>query len=100
MADGNNHGYELLYIARPDLDDNSVSAINERVAQLIANASGRMENTELWGRRALAYPIQRHMEGNYILHRFEMDPNATDELERLLRFNENVIRFMLLRTDE
>ncbi len=100
MADGRNHEYELVFIAQPEIDENSLSAINERVAQFISAEKGQVNSTELWGRRPLAYPIKNHMEGNYVLQRFEMDPSATDELERLLRFNENVIRFLLIRTDE
>ena len=59
----------------------------------IAAENGAINATELWGRRPLAYPIKNHMEGNYVLQRFQMDPGATDELQRLLRFNEDVIRF-------
>lgn len=100
MADGKNHEYELVFITQPDVDDAGLEAINERVSQFIAAENGEIEATELWGRRPLAYPIQNHMEGNYVLQRFEMDPGATDELQRLLRFNEDVIRFLLIRTDE
>ena len=100
MADGKNHAYELVFIAQPEIAEDALAMINDRLVQLIDTYNGQVEATELWGRRALAYPINRHMEGQYVLHRFEMDPSATDELERLLRFNEDVIRFLLIRTDE
>jgi small subunit ribosomal protein S6 len=56
--------------------------------------------TETWGRRNLAYPIKKYGTGHYVLQRFEMNPGGTAELDRLLRFNENVMRYLLTRTDE
>ncbi len=54
----------------------------------------------MWGKRTLAYPIKKLFEGHYVLHRFEMAPNGTGEIDRLLRYNENVLRYLLIRLDE
>ena len=74
--------YELIYILHPDMDEDSILALNERVSELIAGQEGSVLTTELWG------------------NRLQMPPAATAEVERLLRFNENVIRYLIVRTDE
>lgn len=94
------HEYELVYILQPDLDEQSILAVNERVEQHVASSNGAMTTTELWGRRTLAYPIKKHFEGHYILQRFTLDPDKVTELDRILRLNENVMRYLVLRTDE
>lgn len=100
MASENNHEYELVYIIQPEVSESGLNALNERITTLITNENGEMIGTELWGRRTLAYPIKKFFEGHYILHRFSMAPQGTAELDRTLRLNEDVIRYMLIRTDE
>ncbi len=100
MTDTALHEYELVFIVRPNLGDEGVTTLNGRVAQLITSQSGQMQSTELWGKRTLAYPIRKFYEGVYVLHRFAMAPQGTGELERLLRFNEDVLRYLIVRTDE
>lgn len=94
------HEYELVFVMQPDLDEQGIANINDRIAQIITNANGTIDSTEMWGKRTLAYPIKKFFEGHYVLHRFQMDPSGTAELDRLLRFNENVIRYLVIRTDE
>jgi small subunit ribosomal protein S6 len=100
MAEANVHEYEVVYIARPTLTEDALAALNDRFSQLVANQSGQVQATELWGKRTLAYPINKFYEGFYILNRVVMPPQGTIELERLFRFNEDVIRYLLVRTDE
>ncbi len=100
MANSDLREYELVYILQPELDEQGVTGINERLSQIVTEQSGSITATEMWGRRTLAYPIGKFFEGTYVLHRFQMQPETTGELDRLLRFNENVIRYLLIRTDE
>jgi small subunit ribosomal protein S6 len=100
MAESEQHEYELVYVLQPDLDEQGVLGVNERLTQLIGAQSGTVTATELWGRRTLAYPIDKYFEGHYVLHRFQMPPAGAGEVDRLLRLNENVIRYLLVRTDE
>jgi small subunit ribosomal protein S6 len=100
MANSEQRDYELVYILQPEMDEQGVLEFNERINQLVTNQSGSVAATELWGRRALAYPIGKYFEGHYVLHRFLMPPAGAGEVDRLLRFNENVVRYLLLRTDE
>ena len=73
--------------------------VNDRMSQIVGNHNGQLIETEMWGRRTLAYPIKKHFEGHYVLHRLNMFPDGTDEVERYLRFNEDVLRFLMMRTD-
>ena len=91
-------GYELVYIVQPDLNEDGLSALNERVTQTIVAQGGEIAGTELWGKRALAYPIKKKFEGHYMLHRVNMPGSGLDEVERLLRFNEDVMRYLFIRT--
>jgi small subunit ribosomal protein S6 len=92
--------YELVYVLQGSLDDDGVRDFNERLNQVIETQSGSVTTTEVWGRRTLAYPIGKNFEGHYILERFQMPPAGTAELERILRFNENVMRYLLIRNGE
>jgi small subunit ribosomal protein S6 len=92
--------YELVYVLQPGLDDTAVQGFEKRIADLIAAQGGTDIVTEPWGRRNLAYSINRYFEGFYILHRFAMPPSGAAELDRTLRFNEDVIRYLLMRQDE
>ena len=92
--------YELVFVLQGTLDDEGVRNFNERLNQVITAQSGTVTSTEMWGRRTLAYPIGKNFEGHYILERFAMPPAGTAEVDRLLRFNENVLRYLLIRTGE
>jgi small subunit ribosomal protein S6 len=100
MAGDIQHEYELVYILQPDMDEQGILALNERVEQMVTGANGAMTTTELWGRRTLAYPIKKQFEGHYVMHRFAIDPERVTEIDRVLRFNENVMRYLVLRHDE
>jgi small subunit ribosomal protein S6 len=92
--------YELVFVLLGNLDDEGVRGFNDRLNQVITSHSGTVNTTEIWGRRTLAYPIGKNFDGIYVLERFQMPPSGVDEVERLLRFNENVIRHLMIRTDE
>ncbi|MEZ4859992.1 MAG: 30S ribosomal protein S6 [Caldilineaceae bacterium] len=92
--------YELVYIVQPGLDDEALNTFNGRFTQTVVNNGGEIVSTEPWGRRTLAYPIKKHFEGHYVLQRFHMPTSGAAELDRFLRLNEDVIRYMLIRIDE
>ena len=79
LIDQELHEYELVYILQPELSEDSVLGVNDRVAQIIGNHHGQIIETEMWGRRTLADPIKKHFEGHYVLQRFNMFPDGTDE---------------------
>jgi small subunit ribosomal protein S6 len=92
--------YELVYIIQPEMDESGILSLNERVAQVIGDHSGEVLTTEMWGRRTLAYPIKKRFEGHYVMQRFTMLPDGTAEIERFLRLNEDVIRYLMFRRSE
>ena len=92
--------YEMVYVAQPDIGEDGLRQLNDRFAQAIGSQQGEISGTEIWGKRTLAYPIKKYFEGHYVLHRFQMPPQGAEELDRLLRLNENVIRYLIVRTDE
>ena len=93
--------YELVVIVSPDVAEDDVpDAVDRLIRQPVESEGGELQETDHWGRRKLAYPIQRHQEGNYVLTQLNMDPQKTDELERGLQISEEVLRYLLIRLDE
>ena len=92
--------YELVYIIQPNLDDDGVKAVDDRIGQAIFGEDGTITSTDHWGKRRLAYPIKGHFEGHYILHNLSMPPTAVLNVERQLRLSEDVLRFLFIRADD
>ncbi len=91
--------YEMLYILDPELGDEDLPAALDKVNNLVTRLGGEMgeiNQTAPWGKRRLAYPINKTQDGFYVLANFRMDPDKTGELERDLRISENVFRHMLI----
>jgi len=87
--------YELMYIVRPTVGDDQFPGVSERVDAIIANLGGEVQDKQPWGKRRLAYPIEKHEDGYYVLARIRLDPGRTQELEDQLRISDEVIRHML-----
>lgn len=87
--------YELMMIVRTELDEEGVNTLNERIGEFVRTTGGEVIETQLWGRRTLAYLIRKQREGNYVLMRLRLLPSATAALERSLRLNDNVLRHLL-----
>lgn len=100
MDGANGRQYELVYVLQPQLDESGVNSFDGRVCDVITTQGGGDIVTEVWGKRTLAYPINRFYEGVYILHRFQMPPAGADEVDRLLRYSEDVMRYLLMRNDD
>jgi small subunit ribosomal protein S6 len=92
--------YELVYIAQPDLDDEALKALAERIQQVIVANGGQVTSTESMGRRTLAYPIKRRRDGYYILIKASLTQKSITELERSLRLSEDVLRHMLVHLED
>jgi small subunit ribosomal protein S6 len=92
--------YEFTFIAHPDVEDEGLAGVTEKVSQFIADGGGQVTNVNHWGRRRLAYPIQKQKEGYYVLMQVQLDPESIGELERNLKLTEEVIRYLLVRADD
>jgi small subunit ribosomal protein S6 len=92
--------YELVFIAAPQLDDEGLVTLNERVTGWITAGNGTVTKVNVWGRQRLAYQIGKHTEGIYVQFDFELAPGASRELERSLRIDEQIIRHLVIRLNE
>ncbi|AFQ46434.1 MULTISPECIES: 30S ribosomal protein S6 [Desulfosporosinus] len=92
--------YELLYIIRPDLDEEATTALVDRLAGLVASNGGANLTVEKWGKRRLAYEIDDYKEGQYILMNFEGEGRTSQEIERVMKISDDVIRFLTVRKDD
>jgi small subunit ribosomal protein S6 len=91
--------YELAYIIDSELDEQSITAVEERVKGWIEAAGGTISNVDRWGKRRLAYPIQKRNEGYYYFVQIEMATDAGVMIERELRLSEQILRFMITSQD-
>ena len=87
--------YELVCIIQPDLDETAFKEAVAKVEGWITEADGTVDKTDVWGKRKLAYLINKQREGQYVLFYVTMPAAATKELERKIRFLEPVMRHML-----
>lgn len=92
--------YELMYILDPTLDEDASSALVGKIEELMSKQGVQLEKTEPWGKRRLAYPIDGHWDGNYVLSYFDAPPGAISEMERRLRNTDGILRFLTVRLDE
>ena len=95
------HRYELMVVLSPQVADESVTdTVDQLVRRPVETRGGAYLEANVWGRRKLAYPIKRQTEGNYVLTRFQLEPQHTKELERGLLISEEVLRHLLVKLDE
>ena len=93
--------YELIVIISPQVADEEVpDTIDRLIRHPIEGQGGEIQEVNQWGRRKLAYPIQKQLEGNYVLTQLRLDPLRTRELEQRLLISEDVIRHLLIRLDD
>jgi small subunit ribosomal protein S6 len=88
--------YELMYIARPELDDEGLQGAVESIDQLVAGTGGTVVRTTNWGRRRLAYEVDHMRDGHYMLLHIRMDGARVANLERALAIHETVFRHLLV----
>jgi small subunit ribosomal protein S6 len=92
--------YELVYIALPDSTEETLADLHQQVAAIVERFGGTIEKTENWGRRKLAYEINRQREGMYVLEVINGPGEMTAELDRRLRVLDTVMRHLIVRVDE
>lgn len=88
--------YELMYIVRPELDDDALRAAVTRVRGMIEAQNGEVVKTTLWGKRRLAYEVDRLRDGHYVLVVLHLDGDRVAPLERALRIDETVFRHLIV----
>lgn len=91
--------YELIYIARQDLSPVQVENQTEDYKKLVESHKGRVSKIEYWGLRKLAYDIRKNTRGHYTLMNIAAAPDVVKELERQMRINENILRYLTIAVD-
>lgn len=94
------HQYELMVILNPEVDERQVAPSLDKFLKVITSDGGSIDNIDIWGRRRLAYEIQKKSEGIYAVVNFTATPEATQELDRQLGLSEQVMRTKVLRAEE
>ena len=92
--------YETMLIARQDMTPEAVNELSTQLSQVITDGEGKVEKTDNWGLKTLAYKIQKNKKGYYVLMNIDAPAPAVLEMERQMRLNEDVLRYMSIRVEE
>ena len=92
--------YENVFIARQDISAAQVDALADAFTALIGEQGGQVTKREYWGLRNLTYRIKKNRKGHYVLFNLDAPPAAVNELERTMRINEDVLRYLTVRVEE
>ena len=90
------NNYETIMIINSNLEEATIKATVEKFEALI-NANGKVESTEEWGKKKLAYPIKKQAEGYYVLVNFTSNPEFIDELDRVYNITDEVIKHIVVK---
>ncbi|WP_071129133.1 30S ribosomal protein S6 [Varibaculum massiliense] len=91
--------YEMMVILNPEIDERTVAPALEKLLTVVSTNGGSVDATDIWGKRRLAYQIEKHSEGIYAVIDMTTTPQIAEELTRQLTLNESVLRTKLLRRD-
>ena len=91
--------YETIFILQPSLDEEAVKANIEKFKGVIENGGGVIENVDFWGKRKLAYEINKIGEGFYTMINFSADAELPKELDRIFRINDTVVRHIIINNE-
>lgn len=91
--------YEIVFLVHPDQSE-QVPSMTERYTGMVKSAGGQVHRLEDWGRRVLAYPINKLVKAHYVMVNVECNKDALDEITTAFKFNDAVIRHLVIRRDE
>ncbi|GAB4177075.1 MAG: hypothetical protein OHK0024_14650 [Thalassobaculales bacterium] len=91
--------YESVLIARQDISSQQVEALADQFGETLSQNGGTVKNREYWGLRSLTYRIKKNRKGHYVLFNIDAPPAAVNEMERTMRLNEDVLRFLTVRVE-
>jgi small subunit ribosomal protein S6 len=92
--------YEVMVILDPTLEERTIAPSLDAFLSVVKNDGGTVEKVDVWGRRRMAYEINKHAEGIYAVVELRANPSAVQELDRQLNLNESVLRTKVLRPEE
>jgi small subunit ribosomal protein S6 len=92
--------YENVFIARQEISASQVDALSDQFTAVLSENGGGVKKKEYWGLKTLAYRIKKNRKGHYVLLNIDAPPAAVHEMERQMRINEDILRFLTVRVDE
>lgn len=92
--------YEILYVIRPDIEEDAKKALVERFDTILTDNGGEIVESKEWGKRRLAYEINDFTDGFYQIIKVNADETATSEFERLAKINDDIIRHIIVRDEQ
>ena len=92
--------YEAMYILKPTLEDEAINAAVTRFEDVVKNGGGEIIKSDRWGKRRLAFEVNGVTEGYYVLMAFKSPSSASQELERILKISDDVVRHLVIKKDE
>ena len=92
--------YELMVILNPEVEERAVEPTLKKFLEVVTKENGTVDKLDIWGRRRLAYEIQKKSEGIYAVVNFTAEPQTAKELDRVLSLNEAVMRTKIIRPEE
>ena len=90
--------YEMIVILQADIEDHKT--VSDEVAEIVGGLGAEIEKVDLWGKKRFAYPIEKQVEGFYILYTFKLDPAQVKEMERILSLRSQIIRHMVVNLED
>lgn len=91
--------YEIMMIIDPDVDERQVSPLVEKYTKIVTDANGAVDNVDLWGKRRLAYEINKKSEGIYVVINLTAAPDDVKEMDRRMSIDEQIMRTKVMRPD-
>lgn len=91
--------YETMYILYPDLDEEAIDTLINRFRDLVTGEGGEVVKLDRWGKRRLAYEINHVRDGFYVVMKFKAESNTADELDRVFKITDGVLRHIIIRED-
>lgn len=92
--------YETFFILDPDLPDEANANVDEKFQSVISSNGGTLLSSVPWGKRKLAYPVRKRTRGNYVLIEYAGGPELVSELERNMRLDERILKFITVKLDD
>lgn len=92
--------YETMYVLKADLEDEQTTQLVEKYQSLVTEHGGQIDELQEMGKRRLAYEIEEYREGYYVLMQYTADTDFTKELERIMRIEDSILRYLTVRLGE
>jgi small subunit ribosomal protein S6 len=92
--------YETIFISHPDLSDEDLDQLTQRMTQIILDRKGEVIQVQQWGKKRLAYKVRKQLRGYYTLLDYASEPDAVAELERVMRLDEKVLKYLTVKLSD